>query len=461
MKKPFNPRPYQRTALDFLFENDRCALFASMGMGKTSTTLTYLDGLNLIEPSKTLVLAPKRVASSTWLDEADKWDNLSELKLSAIIGTESERLQALKTDANVFTMNYENLPWLIEKLDGKFPFDTVIADESTRLKSFRSSGGGKRAKALAKVAHKHAKRFIELTGTPSPNGLIDLWGQIYFLDAGQRLGRSFSAFQARWFKAIALGGNQYAKRYEPHDFSQTQIHALLKDICLTLDAKDYFDLGEHINVTIEVELPSKARQLYDQMEKEMFFQIGNTEIEAFNAASQTIKCLQLANGAIYTDDKGNWHEVHDLKLQALESIINEASGMPVLVAYHFKSDLARLQKAFPQGKALDDNPQTIRDWNTGKIPVLFAHPASAGHGLNLQDGGNILAFFGHWWNLEEYQQIVERIGATRQAQAGHDRPVFIYHIVAKDTVDEIVMKRRESKRAVQDLLLEAMKRRKV
>ena len=460
--RQFTPRPYQTLALEFMLQNPRNALWASMGMGKTSTTLTYLDWLNMIEPTKTLVIAPKRVAASTWVDEAEKWQHLDNIKVSPIIGTQDQRIGALKADANVHTINYENLPWLIETMGKDFNYDTIVADESTRLKSYRGRSGGKRAKALSTVAHTKAKRFIELTGTPSPNGLIDLWGQIYFLDAGERLGRSYTAFLDRWFKSISIGGNQFAKRYEPQEYAQLQIQCALRDICLTLDAKDYFDLGDTLNFTIEVELPSKARELYDKMEKEMFFEIATLgqkhEVEAMNAASRTVKCLQLANGAIYTDSQGSRQEVHDLKLQALESIVNESGGMPVLVAYHFKSDLERLLKAFPQGKELDDNPQTIRDWNQGKIPVLFAHPASAGHGLNLQDGGNILAFFGHWWNLEEYQQIIERIGATRQKQAGYDRPVFIYHIVAKDTVDEIIMLRRESKREVQDLLLEAMKR---
>jgi SNF2 family DNA or RNA helicase len=196
------------------------------------------------------------------------------------------------------------------------------------------------------------------------------------------------------------------------------------------------------------------------MEREMFFELGESEFEAFNAASKTIKCLQLASGAIYNDDD-SFTEVHDVKLQALEEVIEEAAGMPVLVAYHFKSDLVRLQKAFPRGRHLDKDPQTIRDWNAGKIPVLFAHPASAGHGLNLQDGGNQLVFFSHWWSLEEHQQIIERIGPTRQAQAGHDRPVFVHHLVAADTVDELVMARRETKRELQDLLLDAMKRKEV
>ncbi|WP_370386291.1 hypothetical protein [Snodgrassella alvi] len=227
---------------------------------------------------------------------------------------------------------------------------------------------------------------------------------------------------------------------------------------MTLDAKDYFDIKDPIVTNVCITLPHNARKMYRDLEREMFLQIENCTIEADNAAAKTIKCLQLANGAIYKDDSKDWAEVHDLKLQALESIINEASGMPVLVAYHFKSDLARIQKAFPQSRVLDQDPQTIRDWNAGKIPILLAHPASAGHGLNLQDGGNILVFFSHWWDLEQYQQIVERIGPTRQLQAGHDRPVFIYHIIAADTVDELVVERRDSKRSIQDMLLQAMKR---
>lgn len=240
--------------------------------------------------------------------------------------------------------------------------------------------------------------------------------------------------------------------------AREQIKARLRDICLSLDARDHFDLREPIVNVIRVDLPAKARRLYRDMEREMFMQLDGTAIEAFNAASKTMKCLQLANGAAYTDDHGTWKEIHDAKLQALESVLEEAAGAPVLVAYHFKSDLARLLRALPQGRALDTDPQTTRDWNAGSIPVLFAHPASAGHGLNLQDGGNILVMFGHWRDLEQYQQIVERIGPARQAQAGRDRPVFIPHIVAADTVDEIVMQRRESKREVQDLLLEAMKK---
>ena len=209
---------------------------------------------------------------------------------------------------------------------------------------------------------------------------------------------------------------------------------------------------------IRVRLPEKARRVYEKMEKELFATIGESSIEAFSAASKSMKCLQLANGAAYIDDTKHWIEVHDIKLQALESVIEESGGSPLLVAYHFKSDLERLKRTFPKGRTLDADPKTIRDWNDGSIPLLFAHPASAGHGLNLQDGGHHIVFFGHWWSLEEYQQIIERIGPVRQAQAGHQRVVFIHHIVAEDTIDELVLKRRETRREVQDLLLEAMQR---
>lgn len=459
-RQAFTPREYQHAIIDHVLNLQRGAVWAGMGMGKSVSTLTALDILEITEPGPALVLAPLRVAASTWPDEATKWAHLTNVEVSAVVGTPEERRAALKRPATIYTTNYDNLPWLVEHYGDKWPFRKVVADESTKLKSFRLQQGGKRAHALGRVAHCKVDRFIELTGTPSPNGLQDLWGQAWFLDKGVRLGRSFEAFKARWFQSIQVGSDRHATRLDPLPFAQEQIEDRMRDLCLSLDARDYFDISEPIVNVIRVELPSKARRLYKDMEREMFLALEcGTEVEAFNAASKTIKCLQLANGAIYTDDTCSaFADIHDAKLQALEDVIEEAAGMPVLVAYHFKSDLARLQRAFPKGRALDKDPQTIRDWNAGKIPVLFAHPASAGHGLNLQDGGNILAFFGHWWDLEQYQQIIERIGPTRQAQAGHDRPVFIHHIVAADTMDELAMARRESKREVQDLLLEAMKR---
>ncbi|UUS56295.1 DEAD/DEAH box helicase [Acinetobacter sp. YH16040_T] len=457
--KPFTARPYQHAIIEHILDNPRCGVFAGMGMGKTSSTLTALEILEVLEPGPALVIAPLRVAASTWPDEAKKWQHLEKLKVVAIIGTPKGREAALRQKAHVYTINYENLPWLVEYLGSNWKFSKVVADESTKLKGFRVSQGSKRAKALGKVAHKYVERFIELTGTPAPNGLKDLWGQTWFLDRGQRLGTSFNAFTSRWFRSIQVGADRNAIQLVPYDHSQSEIQGKLKDICISLEAKDHFDIDEPIVNVIEIELKGKARTVYDEMENEMFIELSESvEVEAFNAASKTMKCLQIASGALYTDENGAWETIHDLKIQALESIIEEAAGMPVLVSYHWKSDLERLLKAFPQGKQLDKSPKTISDWNKGKIPVMFAHPQSAGHGLNLQDGGNILVFFSHWWNLEEFQQIIERIGPTRQAQAGHDRPVFIHHIVAKDTMDSVVMQRRDSKREVQDLLMEAMKK---
>jgi SNF2 family DNA or RNA helicase len=458
-RQTFVPRPYQTQIIEHILDHPRCGIWAGMGMGKTTATLTALSALELVEPGPALVVAPLRVAQSTWPSEAKKWAHLSDVEIVPIVGTPAQRAAALKKDAPVYTTNYENLPKLVEHFGTRWPFKKIVADESTKLKGFRLRQGGKRAQALGKVAHAHATRFIELTGTPSPNGLIDLWGQAWFLDRGERLGRSFRGFTDRWFRSERVGADPHAVKLEPYPHARGEIENRLRDLCLSLDARDWFDIREPIVTTIEVDLPDAVRKLYNDMEREMFMSFQDNDIEAFNAASRTIKCLQIANGAVYVDEAASaYEEVHDAKLQALEEVIEEAAGMPVLVSYHFKSDLARLQKAFPKGRVLDKDPQTIDDWNAGKIPLLFAHPASAGHGLNLQDGGNILAFFGHWWNLEEFQQIVERIGPTRQAQAGHDRPVFIYHIIARDTVDELVMARRESKREVQDLLLDAMKR---
>lgn len=453
-RKEYAPRPYQNLIMDHIHGVERCGIWAGMGLGKTISTYTALDGLFMAgEDHPVLVIAPLRVARTTWPEEARKWCHLRNISVMPIVGTEPERRAALRYDASVYTTNYENIEWLVEYFGERWPFRTVVADESTKLKSFRLRQGGKRAAALAKVAHTKAKRFIELTGTPSPNGLQDLWGQCWFLDGGVRLGRTFDSFKQRWFQKSFDG---YGMTALP--FAQEQIQDKLRDICLTIDAKDWFKLEDPIVNNIYVDLPPRAAALYKDMERQMFMELEGHEVEAFNAAARTIKCLQIANGAAYVDDIGNWKEVHDEKLQALEEIVEEAGGAPILIAYHFKSDLVRLQKAFPQGRQLDANPKTIAEWNSGHIPLLFAHPASAGHGLNLQDGGSILVYFGHWWNLEERMQILERIGPTRQMQAGYDRPVFVHNIIARGTVDEMVIERVESKREVQDILLAAMKR---
>jgi SNF2 family DNA or RNA helicase len=400
-----------------------------------------------------LILAPLRVARSTWPDEIKKWSHLSHLRVSVISGTPKQRERAARADADIFTTNYDNLVWLRKFFGDDWPFRTVIADEATRLKSFRLRQGGSRARALGQVAHSHVSRFIGLTGTPAPNGVKDLWGQVWFLDQGERLGRTFSAFEQRWFRK---GYDGYS--LVPYDHTQEEVEGRLKDICLTVTG---LDVDEPIVNPIYVDLPPMARKVYDAMEKEMFAVLNEEGVEAANAAVRTQKCLQLANGALYIDDAGNWEEAHAAKLEALESIVEEANGAPVLVAYNFKHDLQRLQSRFRQGRVLDADPDTIKQWNAGQIPLLFAHPASAGHGLNLADGGNILAFFGVNWNLEEHLQIIERIGPLRQKQAGYDRPVFVYPTLARRTMDDLVMERLSSKRSVQDVLLEAMKRRKL
>jgi SNF2 family DNA or RNA helicase len=460
MSREFIPSPDQQQLLAFAGERARCGWWAAMGTGKTSAALSLIDALHSagMESKPALVLAPLRVANSSWPDEAKKWSRFRHLDVVPITGSDRDRSAGLANARNghapIYTMNYENLQWLMERLDGgSWPFGMVVADESTRLKSFRFGGSkGRRARAIAAVAHKHCTRWLNLTGTPSPNGLQDLWGQTWFLDAGQRLGRIYTAFEQRWFRT---GHNGFGLKALPH--AQAEIEALLADIYITVQPKD---LDQPIIKPVRVRLPSRARSAYQEMERTLFTMLsGGVEIEAPNFGVAMGKCLQIASGAVYIDDEKNWQELHDAKVQALESIVAEASGAPVLVSYHFRHSLARLMKAFPKGRALDTNPQTIRDWNAGKVPLLFAHPASAGHGLNLQDGGNILAFFDHTWNLEEYQQIVERIGPMRQKQSGHNRPVFLYPIVAEDTFDEDVMHRREGKAEVQTLLLDAMKRR--
>lgn len=463
-RRIYKPHAYQRVIEDYQFEKNRCAIWAFMGAGKTVASLTALDKMHIcgIENAPALICAPLRVAQSTWPDEAAKWEHLRGMEVQPITGSEDERVKALRNDhASAFSINYENIPWLIEKLAGKFPFSRVWADESTKLKGFRLRQGTQRSRSLASVAHTKATGFHELTGTPSPNGLKDLWGQAWFLDQGARLGRTFDSFKQRWFQMSFDGYS-----LDPLPFAQEQIQEKLKDICLSLNAADYFDLKEPIETKIYVDLPPAARQRYREMERKMFTEIEGLPVNALNAAARTNKCLQLANGAAYidedvTDDNNinarRWRKVHDAKIDALEDIIEEAAGMPVLVAYNFKSDCARLLAAFTRGRVLDKNPQTIRDWNAGKIPVLFAHPASAGHGISLQDGGNILVFFGCTWDLEQHAQIQERIGPVRQLQSGYSRNVFHYYIIARDTVDEDVLARLKTKRAVQDILLDALR----
>lgn len=455
MSRPFIPRAYQGMIVDTILDRERAAIWAGMGLGKTPSTLTALNDLQLVDSRPQLVVAPLRVAATTWPDEAKKWDHTAHMQVLPIIGTERERLAALRQDANLYTVNFEQLPWLVAQYEKRpWPFRTVVVDESTKLKGFRLRQGTARAKALARVAHTQCERLIQLTGTPSPNGLADLWGQVWFLDKGARLGRTYDDFKKRWFRPSHDGYGVEALPY-----AQQQIQNVLRDICLTIDAKDWFNLQDPIVNNIYVDLPAKARAKYEDMEKRMFMELAGHEVEAFGAAARTVKCLQIANGAAYVGESNTqWVDVHDAKLDALDEVVEEAAGMPVLVAYNFKSDLARLQKAFGNSAIALNTTEGLRRAQRGEGKVWLGHPASMGHGVDgLQEHCNILAFFGHDWNLENRLQIIERIGPTRQMQSGKDRPMFIHNIIARGTVDEMVIKRVDTKREVQDILLEAMK----
>lgn len=456
-----NLHSYQLTMVDFLVRNKRCALFAPMGMGKTVSVLTALEilkGLGELQ-KPVLILAPHRVASTTWPDEIGTWSHVN-LTYSHIMGTAAERMAGYRKPADIYLMNFENLVWLHKSCPWKF--GTVIADESTRLKGFRTRQGTERAKVLGNYAHTEVERLWQLTGTPAANGLKDLWATGWFIDKGVRLGHNYAAFERRWFRRDFTGFS-----LEPMPHSEKEIHDKLSDVCYSLDVRDHFDIEDPIVRKVYVDLPPAARKAYDQMQRHMFTEIKAalggepSEVEAVNAAAKTLKCLQLANGAAYVTEEGRktdaWVETHKAKIDALQSILEEASGAPVLVAYNFRSDLERLRKAFPNGKVLDKNPKTIADWNAGKIPILFAHPQSAGHGLSLQHGGNILVFFSLDWNLENHLQIIERIGPVRQKQSGYDRPVYVYYILAKSTMDGAAFTRLSEKKSVVEALLEAMK----
>ncbi len=459
MSKLFLPHAYQIPMMDQMRYNARTGIWAPMGGGKTVCAQTVLDQLDLVEDIyPVLVLATKRVARTVWGPELQKWKHLNHLRASIVLGTAAERERALRASAEYFCTNYDNLVWLADELGDDWPFKTVIADELTKLKSFRLRQGTKRGKALAKYAHTKITRFIGLTGTPSPNGLKDLWGQTWFLDEGAALGRTYSSFEERWFQRKK---DEYG--LSPMEHTEREIHARIKHLYITVKG---LPVDEPIYNEVYVDLPEKARASYKTMKKAAFAELrkdGKATI-ASNGGVKTSKLRQIANGFMFTGDpeipeeKRMWEDLHDEKIAALDSIIEEANGMPVLVAYNFQPDLEKLKKAFPHGRVLDDKQSTVDDWNAGRIPILFAHPASAGHGLNLQDGGNIIAFFGLDWNLELYQQIIERIGPLRQKQSGYDRPVFVYHIITRGTIELDVLERLRGKRSVQDILLAAMER---
>jgi hypothetical protein len=454
-RRVYTAHEYQQIAIDFMLENKRCALFAGMGLGKTVSALTVAEILIMCgwdEPI--LVLGPLRVARDTWPKELGKWQHLKDLSIMPIVGEPRQRRSALFAPAHIHTVNYEQLPWLIESLDGQpWPFKMVIADESTRLKGYRLNKGGIRSSALGKVA-RQTDRWIDLTGTPAPNGLKDLWGQFWFLDFGERLGYTYTAFEDRWFKTCP-----YTRRVKAMPHAEKEIYSRIDDITLAIRSEDWFDLEKPIEKNVRVQLSPALRAQYRQLEADMFTKLAcGTEVEVFNAAALTNKCLQFGNGAVYTDTKsGAWASVHDEKIEALKSIVEESGGAQLLVAYEFVSDKERILKAFGKRAVDISKPAGYKAFMSGDAQLGVAHPKSMGHGIDgLQDVCNIAVYFGHGWDLELRQQILERIGPVRQMQSGHNRNVFIYSIVTDDTLDDAVLERHKSKREVQDLLLEAM-----
>lgn len=459
----FTPRPYQNIALDFLASEDRCSLWAKMGMGKSVTTLSYLQTCyeHLGETAPTLIIAPLRVARDTWVDETRKWDHLSGFDVAPILGTEKQRLAALKKDVPAYTVNYEQLPWLVKTLGSKWRFGRVVADEARRLKGYRTQQGSQRAQALAGYAHRQVKHWINLTGTPAANGLEDLWGQQWFIDGGKTLGSSFEAFKARWFSTHSVDGKFSILR--PRPGANDEIQKLLASTCLTLDPKDWFNLKDPIVVDVPVKLPTKARKVYDQMEAESVAEIKDKGwIKALSSGGKVGKALQIASGAVYLDPEyhpaGTWEPIHDEKLSALESIVEESGGASIMVAYHWKHDLARIMKTFPGAVDLATTAG-LKAFKSGSVQIGVAHPLALGHGVDgLQNVCNIIVFYSQDWNLDSYLQIIERIGPMRQLQSGNDRDVWIYRIIADDTMDEVVVKKRNSKDDTQEALLKYLKR---
>jgi SNF2 family DNA or RNA helicase len=447
----FKPWNYQEYAINHIIDNNAVALFLDMGMGKTVSTLTAIDGLLFLgEIHKVLVIAPLRVAEDTWSTEVEKWDHLKHLRISKILGTKKEREKALADDADIYVTNRENVDWLVKECFDGWMFDMVVIDE---LSSFKSSKA-KRFRALKKV-RPYFKRIVGLTGTPAPNSLIDLWPQLYILDGGQRLGKTISSYREQYFNPGQR--NQYVVyNWVLKDGAGEQIKNKIKDICISMSAKDYLELPERIDNTIEIKLPDKALKEYKQLERDLVLELGNNDITAANAAVLTNKLLQMSNGAIYSENH-DVVEIHEEKLKALFDIVESANGKPVLVLYSFKHDFNRIVKFLKTKKltavGLKDS-KDIKKWNNGEIPILLVHPASAGHGLNLQYGGNIIVWFGLTWSLELYQQANARL--YRQ---GQEETVIIHHLVSKGTIDEDVMKALGNKEVNQNMLLEAVKAR--
>lgn len=443
----FVPHEYQKYATKFIEENDISALLLDMGLGKSVITLTAIRNLIIKgEVGRVLVIAPLRVARSTWPDEIAKWDHLNDLTYSVAVGTEKERLEALRKNVEIVIINRENVDWLVNKSGYRFNFDMIVIDELSSFKSYSA----KRFKALLKV-RPYVERIVGLTGTPSSNGLMDLWAEYRLLDFGERLGRYITRYRLKYFTPDKRSATVIFS-YKLLPGAEDEIYNAISDITISMKAKDYLKMPDLIINEVTVDLDPTERRTYETLRKEMVVQISEQEeIDAVNAASLSGKLLQMANGAVYDEDK-RVLRIHDKKLDALEDLIEAANGKPVLIAYWYKHDLERIKERFNVREILND--QDIRDWNNGKIDVAVIHPASAGHGLNLQQGGSTLIWFGLTWSLELYEQANARL--YRQ---GQNETVVIHHIITKGTIDEDVMLALKRKEKMQSALIDAVKAR--
>ena len=442
----YKPHNYQAYASEFILDHDICCLMLDMGLGKTVITLSALWELALdrFDVSRILVIAPKRVAEDTWPKELKKWEHLKGLSCSLVLGSRKERENALSNRAFLYIINRENVSWLVENY--RWDFDMVVIDE---LSSFKSNKA-ERFKAMKRV-RPQLSRIVGLTGTPAPNSLLDLWPQMYLMDTGKRLGRFIGGFRDRFFVPDKRN-REIIYSYKPREGAEEAIYNLVSDICISMKAVDYLDMPERIDNRIEVAMNAKEQKLYDDFQRDMVLSIGSEELDAVNAAALSNKLLQMANGAVYGEDKKVF-PIHDRKLDALEDLVEGSNGKPLLVAYWYKHDLQRIKARFKNARCIDTS-KDIDAWNAGNIPLALIHPASAGHGLNLQDGGCTIVWFGLTWSLELYQQLNARL--WRQ---GQKHTVVIHHIVTKGTHDEDVMRALEHKDMRQSALIEAVRAR--
>ena len=440
----FIPHDYQQYAIDFIESHPTAAVLLDMGLGKTVITLTALNDLlfDHFEISRVLVIAPLRVARNTWPQEIGKWEHLNHIRYSVAVGTEKERRDALRKQASLYIINRENVPWLVEKTD--FTYDAIVIDELSSFKNW----SGKRFKALMKV-RPLAKRVIGLTGTPSGNGLMDLFAEFKVLDMGQRLGRFITKYRQDYFKPDKRNG-QVVFSYAPLPEAEERIYEKISDITISMKAADHLRMPELIESEYSVRMDEEEKKMYAEMCEQLVLQMKGDEVTAANAGVLSGKLVQMANGAVYTDDGATLH-IHDRKLDALEDIIESMNGKPLLVAYWFRHDAERVEKRVPCVRL--DTDETIARWNRGEIPVALIHPASAGHGLNLQSGGSTLVWFGITWSLELYQQTVARL--YRQGQ--NSNTVVVQHIIAEGTIDERILRALKRKDKTQTALIEAVK----